>query len=124
MRKGLTKAIRIRKVARDILNDSKGPIVALCVLKGGHSFYADLLKVFGELNADRDLPIALQVEFVRLQSYVNEHSTGQVKITGADLAHIAGKVTRGGAVFLPPILTRLLRTCSSSRTLSTRARAP
>ncbi|KAI8622369.1 phosphoribosyltransferase-like protein [Chytriomyces sp. MP71] len=55
---------RIDKLAQDIANDSEGPIIACCVLKGASVFYADLM------NALR-----------KVKSYENDKSTGQVKIS-------------------------------------------
>ena len=79
------------QLARDIVQQSSGPLVAVCVLKGGAAFYSDLWLAVSRLNADRAEPVPIQVEFVRLQSYVNDRSTGTVAITGLDLAKLRGK---------------------------------
>ena len=73
------------------MRDSKGPVVALCVLKGGAAFYADLWQAISRINVDREKPVAVQVEFVRLRSYVDDHSTGTVTMTGLDADALRGK---------------------------------
>ena len=59
------------------------PLVAICILKGGHQFFCDLLNGIKKLNASmpnagRSIPIAL--EFIKIQSYHNDQSSGQVEI--------------------------------------------
>lgn len=44
-------------------------IVALCVLKGGYKFFADLLDYIKALNRNSDRSIPMTVDFVRLKSY-------------------------------------------------------
>ncbi|XP_065840037.1 hypoxanthine-guanine phosphoribosyltransferase-like [Oscarella lobularis] len=77
---------RTEKLARDIVEDiGDGPIVALCVLKGGHQFFHDLLEwiqIIGRTSTKNIMQI--RVDFIRLKSYVNEESTGEVQIIGND----------------------------------------
>ena len=82
---------RVDQIARDIVHSSSGPLVALCVLKGGAAFYSDLWLAISRLNVERAAPVAVQVEFVRLQSYVNDHSTGSVTIGGLDVSKLRGR---------------------------------
>lgn len=44
-------------------------IVALCVLKGGYKFFADLLDYIKALNRNSDKSIPMTVDFIRLKSY-------------------------------------------------------
>lgn len=44
-------------------------IVALCVLKGGYKFFADLLDYIKALNRNSDRSIPMTVDFIRLKSY-------------------------------------------------------
>ena len=44
-------------------------IVALCVLKGGYKFFADLLDYIKALNRNSDQSIPMTVDFIRLKSY-------------------------------------------------------
>ena len=44
-------------------------IVALCVLKGGYKFIADLLDYIKALNRNSDRSIPMTVDFIRLKSY-------------------------------------------------------
>eukprot|EP01135_Chromosphaera_perkinsii_P010736 Nk52_evm15s2209 gene=Nk52_evmTU15s2209 len=83
---------RTEKMAKDICKElGGGPLVALCVLKGGHQFYADLLNYMKRINTNTENPIPLTLDFVRLKSYENERSLGDVKIIGGDLESIKGK---------------------------------
>ena len=63
---------RIERLARDIYKDlGNGPIVAICVLKGGYKFFADLTDKIMALNRNSpsgSLPMSL--DFIRLKSYV------------------------------------------------------
>jgi hypoxanthine phosphoribosyltransferase len=86
-----THTHRIDQLARDIVHSSNGPLVALCVLKGGASFYSDLWVAISRLNADVARPVPVQVEFVRLQSYRDDRSTGTVTVSGLDPASLRGR---------------------------------
>ncbi|NWH94083.1 HPRT phosphoribosyltransferase, partial [Aegithalos caudatus] len=44
-------------------------IVALCVLKGGYKFFADLLDHIKALNQNGDKSVPVTVDFVRIKSY-------------------------------------------------------
>lgn len=44
-------------------------IVALCVLKGGYKFFADLLDHIKALNQNGDKSVPITVDFVRIKSY-------------------------------------------------------
>lgn len=57
-------------MARDIVRDMGAQhIVALCVLKGGYTFFADLLDYIKALNQNSDRSVPLTVDFIRLKSY-------------------------------------------------------
>lgn len=89
---------RIRRMAadvhRDFLISNKGntdttttdlsrpatPLVAICILKGGHQFFSDLLAAVKALNASSSVAVPIALEFIRVQSYHNDQSTGQVDI--------------------------------------------
>lgn len=61
---------RTERLARDIMKDMGGHhIVALCVLKGGYKFFADLLDYIKALNRNSDRSIPMTVDFIRLKSY-------------------------------------------------------
>ncbi|CAN0358297.1 unnamed protein product, partial [Lampetra fluviatilis] len=76
---------RTERLARDILKDMGGHhIVALCVLKGGYKFFADLLDFIKALNRNTEQSIPLTVDFIRLKSYCNDQSTGQIRVIGGD----------------------------------------
>ncbi len=84
---------RIEKMAQDIHKDyGEQPIHLLCVLKGGQQFFADLiyyLKRFHRYNAGVSVPFS--EDFIRISSYENDQSTGNIKISGADLKELKGK---------------------------------
>lgn len=61
---------RTERLARDIIRDMGGHhIVALCVLKGGYKFFADLLDYIKALNQNSDKSVPLTVDFIRVKSY-------------------------------------------------------
>ncbi|KAL5007683.1 hypothetical protein ScPMuIL_016489 [Solemya velum] len=84
---------RIERLARDIKNDfSDEGIVGLCVLKGGYKFFTDLLDKIKQLNRSLEVSVPLAVDFIRLKSYVDDKSTGQIEVIGGDnLENLAGK---------------------------------
>ncbi|XP_076319844.1 hypoxanthine-guanine phosphoribosyltransferase-like isoform X2 [Tachypleus tridentatus] len=77
---------RIERLARDIAADlGREPFAALCVLKGGYKFLADLLEKIKQcyrFSSENSVPFS--VDFIRLQSYEDDHSTGNVKVLGVD----------------------------------------
>ncbi|KAK1789788.1 hypothetical protein P4O66_015666 [Electrophorus voltai] len=85
---------RTERLARDIVGDMGGHhIVALCVLKGGYKFFADLMDYIKALNQNSDKSVPLTVDFIRLKSYANDQSTNCVKVIGGDeLSALTGKV--------------------------------
>jgi hypoxanthine phosphoribosyltransferase len=89
-------------IASDIGHES---FTALCVLKGGYQFFSDLLDMirqvyrFSTLYAVQATPATLpapfhiRAEFIRVKSYENDSSTGNVRITGIeDLESLKGQV--------------------------------
>lgn len=84
---------RIERLARDIYNDlGNKPIVVICVLKGGYKFFADLTDKLVTLNrssSQGSLPMSL--DFIRLKSYVNDQSSGEIKVIGGDMSNLEGK---------------------------------
>ncbi|KAI5100396.1 hypoxanthine phosphoribosyltransferase 1, like [Silurus meridionalis] len=84
---------RTERLARDIVRDMGGQhIVALCVLKGGYTFFADLMDYIKTLNQNSDKSVPLTVDFIRLKSYSNDQSTNSVKVIGGDeLTALTGK---------------------------------
>lgn len=90
-------------IASDIGNES---FTALCVLKGGYQFFSDLLQMirqiyrFSSLYAVQSHPAALpppfhiRAEFIRVKSYENDASSGNVRITGIEnLESLRGQVS-------------------------------
>uniref|UniRef100_A0A3B4YLR4 Hypoxanthine phosphoribosyltransferase n=1 Tax=Seriola lalandi dorsalis TaxID=1841481 RepID=A0A3B4YLR4_SERLL len=84
---------RTERLAREIMKEMGGHhIVALCVLKGGYKFFADLLDYIKALNRNSDRSIPMTVDFIRLKSYYNDQSTGEIKVIGGDdLSTLTGK---------------------------------
>ncbi|XP_026572327.1 hypoxanthine-guanine phosphoribosyltransferase [Pseudonaja textilis] len=84
---------RTERLAREIMKAMGGHhIVALCVLKGGYKFFADLLDYIKALNRNSDKSIPMTVDFIRLKSYCNDQSTGDIKVIGGDdLSTLTGK---------------------------------
>ena len=91
---------RIDCLARDIFQDiitaceEPEPLVSLCVLKGGYKFFSDLQDRINDLNSDHKKSVPMRVEFVRLKSYENTESAGEVRIVGVsseELFNLKGK---------------------------------
>ena len=84
---------RIAALARDIATSNiitHRPLIVVCVLKGAHLFFADLVKgLKRELAGSR----RLEFEFIKAKSYENDQSTGQVSINlcEAELSAFQGK---------------------------------
>ncbi|KAK1346447.1 hypothetical protein QTO34_000303 [Cnephaeus nilssonii] len=87
---------RTERLARDVMKEMGGHhIVALCVLKGGYKFFADLLDYIKALNRNSDRSIPMTVDFIRLKSYCNDQSTGDIKVIGGDdLSTLTGKIRK------------------------------
>nr|XP_056718532.1 hypoxanthine-guanine phosphoribosyltransferase-like isoform X2 [Euleptes europaea] len=83
---------RTERLARDIMQDmGDHHIFALCVLKGGYKFFADLMDHIKALNRNTDQSVPISVDFVKTKGYCNETSTGTVRIIGEELSAFKGK---------------------------------
>jgi hypoxanthine phosphoribosyltransferase len=88
---------RIQKIARDIffdmLKEGREPLHTICVLKGGYKFFSDLLDRVNSLNSNSsEASVQVSVDFIRLKSYENDQSSGEIKIIGLDrLDSLEGK---------------------------------
>lgn len=62
---------RIERLARDIAQDyTDQPFTALCVLKGGYKFFADLLDKIKQYVRNSSEPTGpISFDFIRLKSY-------------------------------------------------------
>ena len=81
---------RIEKLGRDVFYDmlscEREPLHALCVLKGGYKFFADMLDKVNSLNSNHsEGSVQVSVEFIRLKSYENNQSTGEINIIGREI---------------------------------------
>ncbi|GBN47358.1 Hypoxanthine-guanine phosphoribosyltransferase, partial [Araneus ventricosus] len=77
---------RIERLARDIAQDYVDqPFTALCVLKGGYKFFADLLDKIKQYVRNSSGPTGvISVDFIRLKSYEGADSSGELKVMGID----------------------------------------
>ncbi|TKC43224.1 hypothetical protein EI555_011905 [Monodon monoceros] len=84
---------RTERLARDVMKEMGGcHILALCVLKEGYKFFAHLLDYIKALNRNSDRSIPMTVDFIRLKTYCNDQSTGDIKVIGGDdLSTLTGK---------------------------------
>lgn len=85
---------RTERLALDIFNDFKDqPLTALCVLKGGYKFFTDLLDKITALNRTHgSVSVPLTPDFIRLKSYENDSSSGEIKVLGGDnLSRLRGQ---------------------------------
>lgn len=89
---------RVKKIAVDIVKAYKFSevgtrVTMLCVLKGGHQFFSDLCNELKQLTLTGVRSPPLTFDFIRVKSYANTESTGDVKIEsiGVDLKALAGR---------------------------------
>ncbi|KAG7487445.1 hypothetical protein MATL_G00023470 [Megalops atlanticus] len=84
---------RTERLARNIMEDiGDHDIVVLCVLKGGYKFCADLVEFIKALSRNSNRSLLMRVDFIRLKSYLNDHSTEDLHILGGeDLSVLTGK---------------------------------
>lgn len=84
---------RTEKMASDIKQDlTHEPLVCLCVLKGGYKFFSDLVDRLKSLNTVAEEPLPLKVDFIRLKSYQDDRSSGEIQVIGGDgLESLRGK---------------------------------
>ncbi|CAI5438432.1 unnamed protein product [Caenorhabditis angaria] len=87
---GLVKD-RVRRLAKDIhaqIGDQ--PLALLCVLKGSYKFFTALVDEM--TNARSSCPEPMTVDFIRVKSYEDQSSTGQIHIMGlSNLDELKGK---------------------------------
>ncbi|EFB26384.1 hypothetical protein PANDA_000987, partial [Ailuropoda melanoleuca] len=85
---------RTERLAKDIMKDiGNCDIVILCVLKGGYKFCADLVEHLKNISRNSDRFVSMKVDFIRLKSYRNDQSMGEMQIIGGDdLSTLAGKL--------------------------------
>ncbi|KAJ6666082.1 hypothetical protein lerEdw1_000986 [Lerista edwardsae] len=83
---------RTERLARNIMQDmGDHHIFALCVLKGGYKFFADLMDHIKALNRNTDQSVPISVDFVKLKTdYKN--TAEDVSIIGEELSVVKGKV--------------------------------
>ncbi|XP_051989436.1 phosphoribosyltransferase domain-containing protein 1b [Xyrauchen texanus] len=84
---------RTERLARNIMEDlGDHDIVVLCVLKGGYQFCADLVERIKVLCRNSNKTLPMRVDFIRLKSYLNDQSTQDLHIDGAEnLSLLSGK---------------------------------
>ena len=84
---------RVERLAQLIVSEfGDSPLICLCVLKGGHQFFADLIDHIKRMNMNTPQSVRLEIDFIRLKSYENESSSGTVRIIGGDdLSRLNGK---------------------------------
>ncbi|XP_032252568.1 phosphoribosyltransferase domain-containing protein 1 isoform X1 [Phoca vitulina] len=84
---------RTERLAKDIMKDiGYCDIMILCVLKGGYKFCADLVEHLKNISQNSDRFVSMKVDFIRLKSYKNDQSMGEMQIIGGDdLSTLAGK---------------------------------
>ncbi|MEE6466930.1 hypothetical protein FKM82_007091 [Ascaphus truei] len=84
---------RTERIAKEIMKDiGDSHITVLCVLKGGYKFCADLVEHIKNLSRNSERFISMRVDFIRLRSYCNDKSMGEMQIIGGeDLSKLTGK---------------------------------
>ncbi|KAM5235401.1 LOW QUALITY PROTEIN: phosphoribosyltransferase domain-containing protein 1 [Ctenodactylus gundi] len=67
-------------------------IMVLCVLKGGYKLCVDLIEYLKNISWNSDRCVSMKADFIRLKSYKNDQSMGDMQIIGGeDLSALAGK---------------------------------
>jgi len=84
---------RVEKLAHDIRKHyGEEPVHVLCILKGSRAFFDKLLTFFNRLHSYGDHKNPPYFEhYVRLKSYANDASTGQLQLLSEDLSALAGQ---------------------------------
>eukprot|EP00123_Amoebidium_parasiticum_P000681 comp11549_c0_seq1/m.6011 comp11549_c0_seq1/g.6011 ORF comp11549_c0_seq1/g.6011 comp11549_c0_seq1/m.6011 type:complete len:226 (-) comp11549_c0_seq1:137-814(-) len=82
---------RIEKIAQDIVELVNGPLVLICVLKGGHQVFADLSHFIKKLNNMANRPLPLSLQFIRSKSYHNDVSRDCEVVNLVDEAAVRGQ---------------------------------
>ncbi|KAJ1800594.1 hypothetical protein LPJ59_000965 [Coemansia sp. RSA 2399] len=85
---------RIAKLAQIIASEYDSErIVVCCVLKGGHQFFSDLIAYMKKALNKQGKTLPMTLEFIRVKSYENTESTGnvQVSMTEKELQELKGK---------------------------------
>lgn len=76
---------RIERMAQEIvLHYQNKPFRALCVLKGGYRFFADMLDRVRHYYHFNQNSTPFSTDFIRVKSYVNDKSTDEVTVMGFD----------------------------------------
>ncbi len=74
---------RVKELAAEITRDYRGKeLIAIAILKGAFMFFSDLVKY---------IKVPLSVDFITCSSYVNDSTTGEVKIHCESREDIKGK---------------------------------
>ncbi|KAI8380911.1 phosphoribosyltransferase-like protein [Radiomyces spectabilis] len=83
---------RIQKLARLIVDETDGPLVVCCILKGGHQYFADLTNAIKCLTRSNGQSVPLSLEFIRVKSYKNDKSEGvTISLTDTECHEFTGK---------------------------------
>ncbi|EDL78797.1 phosphoribosyl transferase domain containing 1 (predicted), isoform CRA_c [Rattus norvegicus] len=100
---------RIERLAKDIMKDiGYHDILVLCVLKGGYKFCADLVEHLKNISRNSDRFVSMKVDFIRLKSYKNDRSMGEMQIIGGeDLSTLAGKDVVGTGRTMEALLSSI-----------------
>lgn len=120
---------RIAKLAQLIVDDfpldSVTGLHVLCVLKGGHQFFADLVHQMKKLNTRLERSVPLSLDFVKIKSYHNMESSGEIKVSlgEEELKDLKGKhiliVEDIIGISLLPLLSLYTLTSPTNRGLDT-----
>ncbi|XP_075826754.1 phosphoribosyltransferase domain-containing protein 1 isoform X3 [Microtus pennsylvanicus] len=100
---------RIERLAKDIMKDiGYHDILVLCVLKGGYKFCADLVEHLKNISRYSDRFVSMKVDFIRLKSYKNDRSMGELQIIGGeDLSTLTGKDVVGTGRTMKALLSSI-----------------
>jgi hypoxanthine phosphoribosyltransferase len=88
---------RVERLAKlivdDIAPENPNGLLVLCVLKGGHQFFADLINQIKKLNTRLGRSVPLSLDFIKVRSYHNMEQSSQIKIsmTSEELTDLRGK---------------------------------
>jgi hypoxanthine phosphoribosyltransferase len=82
---------RVQRLAQQIVASDPGPLIVICVLKGGYLFFSELANAIKQHSSREGHEVPIRMEFIKCESYHGTES-GDLKITTlTDLQDFRGR---------------------------------